>query len=316
MRVGYHASHEQFSPSELIEYVALAQAEGFEAAMCSDHLAPWTEQQGNSAFAWSWLGAAMQATSLPMGTVCAPGQRYHPTVLAQSIATLAAMYPGRFWVALGSGENLNEHVTGDPWPDKATRDARLRESVEVIRLLLGGEEVTHHGLVEVDRARLFIQPSVQPRLLGAALSEETAAAAAGWADGLICAPASPQQADAIVRAFREHGGHDRPVYAQLMVGFTEDRAAVAREWPLPALSPEERANLATVEEIEAVLGERASAAVPEHCLVSTDIRKHAAWLHEFSALGIDVAFIHNVDRDQRAFIEAYGRSGLAFGVSR
>ena len=101
--------------------------------MCSDHFAPWNERQGHSGFAWSWLGAALATTSLPFGVVNAPGQRYHPAIVAQAIATLGAMFPGRFWVALGSGEAMNEHITGDRWPRKDVRDARLRECVDVIR---------------------------------------------------------------------------------------------------------------------------------------------------------------------------------------
>src|SRR5918998_1037769 len=101
--VGFHASHEQIHPTALLDAVGKAEQAGFTAAMCSDHLSPWSERQGQSAFAWSWLGAALQATGLPFGVVSAPGQRYHPAILAQAIATLAAMYEGRFWVALGSG---------------------------------------------------------------------------------------------------------------------------------------------------------------------------------------------------------------------
>ncbi len=94
--------------------------------MCSDHFHPWTERQGQSGFAWSWLGAAMQATRLPFGVVCAPGQRYHPAIVAQAAATLASMYPGRFWVAFGTGQNLNEHITGAP--GRASPDDRSGSS--------------------------------------------------------------------------------------------------------------------------------------------------------------------------------------------
>src|SRR5918998_3143312 len=122
---GFHASHEQVPPGALLAAVRRAEEAGFDAAMSSDHLSPWSARQGQSAFAWSWLGAAMQATSLPFGVVTAPGQRYHPVVISQAIATLAEMFPGRFWAALGSGEAVNEHVTGDRWPPKDQRDARL-----------------------------------------------------------------------------------------------------------------------------------------------------------------------------------------------
>lgn len=126
--VGYHASHEQLPPSVLLSAVIDAERAGFDGAMCSDHLSPWSLRHGESGFAWSWLGAALASTSFSIGVVNAPGQRYHPVVIAQAIATLAEMFPGRFWTAFGSGEALNEHVTGEPWPSKDERNARLDES--------------------------------------------------------------------------------------------------------------------------------------------------------------------------------------------
>ena len=176
--IGFHASHEQIPPGDLLTAVQHAEAAGFTAAMCSDHFAPWSARQGESGFAWSWLGAALATTGLPFGVVNAPGQRYHPAVVAQAIATLGAMYPGRFWCALGSGENANEHVTGQKWPRKDVRDARLRECVEVIRALLAGEEVSHDGLVTVDRARLWTRPETPPPLIAAAVTPATARAGA------------------------------------------------------------------------------------------------------------------------------------------
>ncbi|HCJ48379.1 MAG TPA: LLM class F420-dependent oxidoreductase, partial [Microbacterium sp.] len=137
--IGFHCSHEQLPPSALLSAVQHAESAGFEAAMCSDHLAPWSRRQGHSGYAWSWLAAALATTSLRFGVVSAPGQRYHPAIAAQKIATLGEMFPGRFWAALGSGEAMNEHVTGDPWPDKPTRERRLVESVDVMRRLLAGE---------------------------------------------------------------------------------------------------------------------------------------------------------------------------------
>src|SRR3712207_584894 len=142
--------------------------------MCSDRFHPWTERQGESGFAWSWLGAAMQAPALPFGVVCAPGQRYHPAVVAQAAATLAEMFPGRFWLAVGSGQALNEHITGGAWPPKAERNARLEECVEVIRALWAGETVSRRGRwVRVEAARLYTRPETPPLLFGAAVSEAT-----------------------------------------------------------------------------------------------------------------------------------------------
>src|SRR5918997_3715854 len=204
--VGFHASHEQIHPAELLTAVRAAEQAGFTAAMCSDHLSPWSERQGQSAFAWSWLGSALQATSLPFGVVSAPGQRYHPVIIAQAIATLGAMYEGRFWVALGSGEASNEHVTGQAWPRKELRNARLLECVEIIRALLAGEEVSHDGLVTVDRAKVWTLPRTMPKLIGPAVSVATARWAGSWADGLITINAEPATLREMIDAYRSAGG--------------------------------------------------------------------------------------------------------------
>ncbi|BCJ57398.1 hypothetical protein Jiend_08200 [Micromonospora endophytica] len=207
--IGFHASHEQIHPRALLEAVTHAESVGFDAAMCSDHFAPWSERQGHSGFAWSWLGSALQATGLSFGVVNAPGQRYHPAIIAQAIGTLGAMYPGRFWAALGSGEAANEHITGDAWPRKDVRNARLRECVEVIRALLAGEEVSHDGLVRVDRARLWSRPEQPPALVGAAVSVETARWCAEWADGLITVNASREHLRRMIDAYRSAGAAGR-----------------------------------------------------------------------------------------------------------
>ena len=121
-RYGFHASHEQVPARRLLADVQRAEQAGFEVAMCSDHFSPWSRRQGQSGFAWSWLGAALATTDLTFGCVNAPGQRYHPAVVAQAVATLGSMFPGRFWVALGSGEASNEHITGDGWPPQGGPD--------------------------------------------------------------------------------------------------------------------------------------------------------------------------------------------------
>jgi probable non-F420 flavinoid oxidoreductase len=219
--LGFHASHEQVHPSELIAAAQLAEQVGFTAAMCSDHFSPWSERQGQSAFAWSWLGAALQATSLPFGVVNAPGQRYHPAIIAQAVATLSAMYPGRFWAALGTGEASNEHITGQVWPRKEVRNARLGECVDVMRRLLAGEEVSHDGLVTVDRARVWTRPEVPPALLAAAVSPKTAAWAAGWADGLATVLQPHADLTRTVEAYRGAGGRG-PLALQVHLSYAAD----------------------------------------------------------------------------------------------
>ncbi|HEX7148753.1 MAG TPA: TIGR03557 family F420-dependent LLM class oxidoreductase, partial [Actinomycetota bacterium] len=220
--IGYHASHEQLAPSALLRCVVAAEAAGFQAAMCSDHFAPWSSRQGHSGFAWSWLGAALQATSLGFGVVNAPGQRYHPAIVAQAAATLSELFPERFWLALGSGEASNEHITGDRWPPKQERRARLGEAVAVIRALLAGETVSHDGLVTVDRARLWTLPERPPALIGAAISADTAAWVGGWADGLVTLNQPHDQLRKLIDAFRAGGGDGKPLYLQAHLSWAAD----------------------------------------------------------------------------------------------
>src|SRR4051794_4348274 len=237
--IGFHNSHEQIHPAELLTAVRHAEEVGFTAAMCSDHFAPWTSDQGHSGFAWAWLGAALASTSLPFGVVNAPGQRYHPAIIAQAAATLGAMFPGRFWLALGSGEAMNEHITGDAWPTKDARDERLLASVDVIRRLLAGEEVSHEGSIRVDRARIWTLPDEAPPLIAAAVGPETAARSATWADGLVTVAQRPEHLRAVVAAYREAGGRG-PISLQLHLSWarTDDEAlAMAFEQWRNALVP-------------------------------------------------------------------------------
>jgi probable non-F420 flavinoid oxidoreductase len=311
--VGFHASHEQLPPARLLNAVQHAEEAGFDAAMCSDHLAPWSVRQGESGYAWSWLGSALQATGLPFGVVTAPGQRYHPTLTAQAAATLASMYPGRFWAALGSGEALNEHVTGEPFPPKDERDARLRESVDVIRRLLRGEEVTTDGLVRVDRARIWSLPDVPPPLLIAAVSTETAREGAEWADGLITVDQPRDALRAVIDAYRDAGGHG-PTAVQVHLSWAptdEEARAIAHEQWRSGLVP---APLAWELDTPQAFDERTADASPDEVAetvqVSADPAHHLEKLAELAELGFDRIFLHHVGTEQDAFIDVFGEHVL------
>jgi probable non-F420 flavinoid oxidoreductase len=313
--IGYHASQEQHAPSALLTMATAAVEAGFDAVSSSDHLTPWSRAQGESGFAWSWLGAAMQAVGeVPFGVVNAPGQRYHPAIIAQAIATLGEMYPDRLWVALGSGEASNEHVTGDRWPPKPERNARLAECVEVIRALLRGEEVSHDGHVRVDRARLWTRPATPPPLIGAALSEETARWCGGWADGLITVHVPPEALRRLIDAFREGGGEGKPVYVQVKVAWapTEDEALAGahEQWRTNVFPSVLMADIETVDQFEAAAAHVKPDDVRPSVLVSSDPKQHAAWLHETLELGVDGLYVHHVPREQRAFIETFGAEVL------
>lgn len=312
MLIGYHASHEQFAPAELLALARHAESSGFQAVHSSDHLAPFSERQGHSGFAWSWLGSAMALTSLPYGVVSAPGQRYHPAVLAQAIATVAQMWPGRLTVALGSGQALNEHVTGDLWPRKAQRNARLRECADIIRALLQGETVDADGLVRVRAARIHSLPEHIPPLFAAALSPQTAREVGEWADGLITMH-SPTLRE-VVDAFRAGGGAGKPVHVQVHLCWAEDRATMERQaldqWRINALPPILNEELELPEQFDAASAHIPLEALADSVVLSSDLGRHAEVLAELAGLAIERVYLHQVSRAQREFLDAFGAKVL------
>jgi probable non-F420 flavinoid oxidoreductase len=311
--IGFHCSHEQIHPAQLLRDVRAAQEAGFVAAMSSDHFSPWSRRQGHSGFAWSWLGAALATTDLPFGVVTAPGQRYHPAIIAQAVGTLAAMFPGRFWVALGSGEASNEHITGEVWPRKQVRDARLRECVLVIRALLDGQEVSHDGLVRLDRARIWTLPERRPELVGPAVSVQTARRVAEWADGLVTVNAPHSHLREMVAAYRDAGGRGL-LRLQVHLSWAPDpqeAMATAREqWRSNIFAPPACWDIETAEVFDAVSEHVPDEVVRGSVLVSHDLAQHAQWLSELVDLGFDELYLHHVGQQQGAFIEAFGRDVL------
>ena len=288
--------------------------------MSSDHLLPWTESQGESGHAWTWLGAALQATTFRVGVISVPGYRYHPAVLAQAAATLAAMFRRRFWLAVGSGERLNEHVTGEPWPPKSERNARLEECVDVMRALWRGETVNHRGRVTVEETRLYTRPETPFPVLGAAITAETARWLGGWADGLLTVLQPRDRLRAVVDAFRDGGGEGKPMILQVKIAYAESDAEARRgahaQWRSLVFDSRLLAELRTPAEFEAagrfIRAEDLDAGVR----ISTDLERHADWLREDLTLGFDELYLHNVHRDQRRFIEDFGTHVLpALGVA-
>ncbi len=311
--IGFHASHEQIAPSALLEHVQHAERAGFGAAMCSDHLAPWSVRQGHSGQSWAWLGAALASTSLRFGVVMAPGQRYHPAVMAQAIATLGEMFPGRFWAALGSGEHLNEHVTGDGWPAKAVRERRLVESVDVMRRLLAGDEVSHRGEIVVDRARVWSRPAEPPPLIAAAVSAASAASHAAWADGLVTVAADRRTLREVLTAYRDAGGRG-PVSAQLHLSWAPDEhealAIALDQWAYGTIGQPDSWDIASPEEFDRRTADVDEAAIRQAVTVSSDLSVHEARVAEILELGYDAVYLHHVGQEQTAFIDAFGERVL------
>jgi coenzyme F420-dependent glucose-6-phosphate dehydrogenase len=315
-RIGYHASHEQYAPGELLRLVRRAEQAGFQSGMCSDHFHPWGEKQGHSGFAWSWLGAALQATSLSFGVVTVPGGwRYSPAIIAQAAATLAEMFPGRFWIAPGSGELLNEGITGQRWPAKDERNARLREGVDIIRALWTGEKVTHRGLVTVEEAKLYSLPKEPPRIVGAALTPETAEWLGGWADGMITVVGPRESMRKMIDAFRRGGGEGKPIYlqAQLSYAKTEEEAlrGAWEQWRTVKLPSPVLSDLRLPAQFDAIGEGVRPDEVKAKMRISADVGQHLEWLAGDVEMGFEEINLHCVHREQQErFIDVFGERVL------
>lgn len=312
VQIGYHASHEQFAPSELLALVQHAESAGFQALMSSDHLAPWSERQGHSGFMWSWLGAAMQATRLPFGAVTTPiGLRYHPLLTAQAGATAAELFPGRLALILGTGEALNERAFGSGWPTKEERTARLEEAIDIIRALWRGETITRKGHIAVEEARVHSLPKEPPALFAAALTPETAGRSARWAEGLATINQPIEKLRKIIDAFREGGGEGKPIHLQVHVSYAESEAEAEQnaldQWRSNALSSDVAAELSTPAMFDAAASHLKVEDLASSVLISADMARHRAALEEFASLGVDRIILHNVGRNQRAFIDAVAK---------
>ena len=303
--VGFHASHEQIPPDRLLRDVRDAEQAGFDAAMCSDHFAPWGTNQGQSGFAWAWLGAALATTNLRFGCVNAPGYRYHPAIVAQASATLAQMFPGRFWVALGTGEWSNEYVVGGRWPSKDERDARLLECADVIRRLHRGESVTHRGLVTVENGRIWSLPAEPPKLLQPAVSPATAAQGARWADGVVTINQSIEALTEVVGAYRDAGG--RGVLAlQVHVSWAASEEAawgIARDQWSTNVFPSPTCWDLTTAQFEQVSVGVTDEQIGRSVLVDADASRLADRIAELVDVGFDEVYLHHVGQDQRAWID-------------
>jgi len=312
--LGYQASHEQFTPSELLRYCKLAEEAGFTSINSSDHFHPWSKQQGQSGYAFAWLGAAMAQSKLPFGVVCTPGYRNHPAIVAQATATLNEMFPERFWLALGSGEALNERITGEKYPIKSERNERLLECHNVIQQLLKGETVTHFGRITVEHAKLYTLPEVAPKVIGAAVTKETAAWMGSWADGIITVHRPFDELKEVVDAFRNNGGEGKPIYLKVQLSYakTEQEALMGAhdQWRTNIFHSTVLGDLWQVEQFD----ELGKFVQPEELKgmvrISSDVQQHIDWIAKDMELGFERVILHNVNREQELFINDFGEKIL------
>ena len=271
--------------------------------MCSDHFYALERAAGRVRLRLV-AGSARrsQATALPFGVVNAPGQRYHPAIIAQAAATLAEMFPGRFWVALGTGEASNEHITGDRWPAKAERNARLRECVDVMRALFAGEDGRPRR-ARARRPRAAVDAAGRAAAAGRRGGERgDGALGGGWADGLITID-QPRDAAAAGgrrvprgRRRRQAGRTSRSTFAGRRRGARRSRIA-HDQWRTNVFGPPLCWDLETVEQFDEAARHVRPEDVREAVLVSADLGRHAAWLHELAGLGFDEIYLHHVGQD-------------------
>jgi coenzyme F420-dependent glucose-6-phosphate dehydrogenase len=312
--IGYALSSEEHGPADLVRYARLAEEQGFTYALVSDHFHPWTDRQGQSPFVWAVIGAIAEATErLRLGTgVTCPTMRTHPAVIAHASATAAALLPGRFFLGLGTGENLNEHVLGDAWPEGAVRLEMLAEAIDVIRLLWQGGYQSHHGRhYTVEQARLYTLPEEPPPIMIAADKEDAAELAATAGDGLI--GTSPDEE--LLSQFEAAGGKGKPRFGQVTVCWAEDEASARKTalewWPNAALPGELSQELALPRHFEQAAQLVSEDAVAETVVCGPDPDAHRSAIEEYAEAGYDHVYVHQVGPDQEGFLDFYSREILS-----
>ena len=310
VQIGYKLSSEEHRPNDLVRHAAMAEDAGFTFALISDHYHPWIDRQGQSPFVWCVIGGVAHATKrLRLGTgVTCPTVRMHPAIVAHAAATAAAMLEGRFFLGVGTGENLNEHVVGQGWPETEVRQERLREAIEVIRLLWRGGYQSHHGRhYTVENARLYTLPETLPPLMIAAGGPKSAAIAARLGDGLIST--SPDAA--MLAKFDESGGRGKPKVAELTVCWAADERGARRTahqwWPTAAMESSLSWELPLPKHFEDVATLVTEDAVAKAVICGPDAERHVESITKYADAGYDHVCIHQVGPDQQGFLEFYER---------
>jgi coenzyme F420-dependent glucose-6-phosphate dehydrogenase len=319
--IGYAAMLEQFHPTDLLDWCAAAESAGFEAGfMVSEHFHPWTPQQGQSAFAWSFMGALGQRTGLRFGTaVTCPGFRYHPAVIAHAAATLGAMYPGRFYLGLGAGEALNEHVIGGVWPEIGVRSAMMFESIEIINKLFTGKVVKHRGEhFTLESARLYTIPPEEHRVpvYVATAGPINAKKTGKFADGIITVGAADEKIAMLWEKYEEgakEAGKDvttSPKMLQIHVSWarSDDEAVenAMKEWPNGGM-PFPKQDIKNPEDFAAMAKLVRPEDFKNRVLMTSDLEAHTKHIQHYVDMGFDEVHLHNVGRNQAEFIEVFGR---------
>jgi coenzyme F420-dependent glucose-6-phosphate dehydrogenase len=305
VQIGYALSSEEHTPLDLVRNAQRAEAAGFTFSLISDHYHPWVDAQGHSPFVWSVIGSIATSTSnLSLGTgVTAPTVRIHPAIIAQAAATSAAMMPGRFFLGVGSGEALNEHITGERWPETEIRLEMLEESIAVMRLLWQGGNQSHHGkYYTVENARLYTLPEQPVQIMIGASGPKAAELAGRLGDGLI----STSPDEEIVQTFKGAGGKG-PMYGQLTVCWAEsnDQAIkTAHEiWPNSAIPGELGQELPTPAHFEQAAQMVRPEDIARQVTHGPDAQAYLEKISEYVEAGFDHVYLHQIGPDQEGFIK-------------
>jgi G6PDH family F420-dependent oxidoreductase len=308
MEIGYKLSSEEHGPNDLVHYARRAEESGFTFALISDHFHPWIDKQGQSPFVWSVIGGIAQATErLRVGTgVTCPTIRTHPAIVAHAAATTAAMMPGRFFLGVGTGENLNEHILGDRWPPAAVRLEMLEEALDVMRHLWKGGQRSHHGRhYTVENARIYTLPDEPPEVMVAAGGAKSARLAGRMGDAL-CAVAPIAE---VVEIFDDAGGKGKPHYAELQACWAateaEARKTAYEWWPMVGIKGELMQELPKPSNFEQAAGMVSEEDVAATVACGPDPERHIANIKEFVDAGYDHLCIHQIGEDQEGFFNFY-----------
>jgi G6PDH family F420-dependent oxidoreductase len=305
MEIGYWLSSEEQPPRALVENARRAEDAGFGHVLISDHIHPWVDAQGHSPFVWGVIGAIAEATErIQLGTaVTCPLIRIHPAIVAHAAATAQALMDGRFFLGVGTGENLNEHVLGDKWPRADERLEMLDEAIDIIRALFGGEYETHRGKhYTVEQARLYDAPKPPPPIIVAAKAEKAARLAAAKGDGTM----NTKPDGDIVKLFKEAGGSG-PIYGKVAGAFaaSEDEARkIAKErQPNTAMGGDLSTELALPRDFEAVAELVREEDLEGSLVFGDDAGRWREQIDAFEEAGFTHVALHNVGVEQRDFIE-------------
>ena len=311
MRIGYFLSCEEFTPQELIEQARLAEEAGFDALWISDHYHPWNDNQGQSPMVWSVIGALSAVCDLPVTTaVTCPTTRMHPAIVAQAAATSAVMLGGKFILGVGSGEALNEHILGDPWPTADVRLEKLEEAVEVMRLLWSGNTVSHRGkYYTVDDARLYTVPDEPPPVYVSGFGPKATELAARIGDGYITTTPDEE----LLALFREKSGGKR-AQGGVKVAWapTEDEGVeiAHRLWANSGLPGELSQVLPSPKHFEQASTLVTQQSTRESVVCGSDPDRHRSALEPFLDVGFEEVYVANMGPHYQSMIRAFGKEVL------